>query len=80
MQDHLCNKHVLSTASRKRGKQPWHSAHFAELLALICRTAPGLINEKLCGKFNLIYQEVTLVMTDVEGSTELWDWYEQRCS
>lgn len=36
-----------------------------------------MINEKLCGKYDLIHREVTLVMTDVQGSTELWDWYEQ---
>ena len=46
----------------------------------ICRIAPGLIDEKLCSKYNLIYQEVTIVMTDVQGSTELWDWYERSCT
>ena len=44
---------------------------------ILCRTAPGIINEKLCAKYDLIHREVTLVMTDIQGSTELWDWYEQ---
>lgn len=35
-----------------------------------------MINEKLCAKYDLTHGEVTLVMTDVEGSTELWDWYD----
>lgn len=34
-----------------------------------------MIDENLCRKYNLVHQEVTLVMTDVQGSTELWDWY-----
>ncbi|KAK9815654.1 hypothetical protein WJX72_007454 [[Myrmecia] bisecta] len=36
--------------------------------------APGTLKETAAKKLGLVHKEITLVMTDVEGSTELWEW------
>lgn len=36
-----------------------------------CRHAPGTLKTSVMG---LMDDEVTFVMTDIEGSTSLWEW------
>ncbi|KAK9864492.1 hypothetical protein WJX84_005112 [Apatococcus fuscideae] len=44
-----------------------------QLQRLKARAAPGTLSQRFCASHGLIFQEVTLVMTDVQGSTELWE-------
>ena len=40
----------------------------------LCRTPPGTVKEGLAEQLGLIAKEVTIVMTDVQGSSRLWEW------
>ena len=39
-----------------------------------CRNVPGTISAGLAQDLGLVHKEVTLVMTDVQASSKLWEW------
>ena len=39
-----------------------------------CREPPGTLKEGLAEQLGLIAKEVSIVMTDVQGSSRLWEW------
>lgn len=38
------------------------------------RSPPGTLKEGLSEQLGLVPKEVTIVMTDVQGSSRLWEW------
>ena len=41
---------------------------------LLCRHPPGTLMEKHGKGMDLFHSSMSIVMTDVEGSTALWEW------
>lgn len=39
-----------------------------------CRNTPGTISAQLAQDLGLMHKEITLVMTDVQASSKLWEW------
>lgn len=39
-----------------------------------CRSPPGTVKEGLAEQLGLVAKEVSIVMTDVQGSSRLWEW------
>lgn len=47
----------------------------AKLIILCaCRSPPGTLKEGLAEQLGLTPKEVTIVVTDVQGSSRLWEW------
>jgi len=38
------------------------------------RHAPGTLQASLAEELGLVHKEITLVMTDVQASSKLWEW------
>ena len=46
------------------------------MFELLChRQPPGTLKEGLAEQLGLVSKEVSIVMTDVQGSSRLWEWY-----
>ena len=39
-----------------------------------CRSCPGVVSAGLCQELGLVHREITLVTTDVQASSKLWEW------
>ncbi len=43
-------------------------------MTVVYRHAPGTLQARLAEELGLVHKEVTLVMTDVQASSKLWEW------
>jgi class 3 adenylate cyclase len=44
------------------------------VMTVVCRHAPGTLQARLAEELGLVHKEITLVMTDVQASSKLWEW------
>lgn len=44
------------------------------VMTVVLRHAPGTLQATLAEELGLVHKEVTLVMTDVQASSKLWEW------
>ncbi len=44
------------------------------IMTVVCRHAPGTLQARLAEELGLVHKEVTLVMSDVQASSKLWEW------
>ena len=44
------------------------------IMIVVYRHAPGTLQATLAEELGLVHKEVTLVMSDVQASSKLWEW------
>ncbi len=44
------------------------------VMTAVYRHAPGTLEARLAEELGLVHKEVTLIMTDVQASSKLWEW------